>query len=98
MKMVSVLRLLMPKINIAATTAMQVIDPYGRERAVLAGANIIMPNMTITEVREDYQIYENKPSIKDDADISKSKLEENLSKMGIEIGWNEWGDSKAFKS
>ena len=98
LKMVSVLRLLMPKINIAATTAMQVIDPYGRERAVLAGANIIMPNMTITEVREDYQIYENKPGIKDDADISKSKLEENLSKMGIEIGWNEWGDSKAFKS
>lgn len=98
LKMVSVLRLLMPKINIAATTAMQVIDPYGRERAVLAGANIIMPNMTITEVREDYQIYENKPGIKDDADISKSKLEENLSKMGVEIGWNEWGDSKAFKS
>lgn len=97
LKMVSTLRLLLPRINIAATTAMQVIDPYGRERAVLAGANIIMPNMTITEVRENYQIYENKPGIKDDADISKSKLEENLAKMGIEIGWNEWGDSRAFE-
>lgn len=96
LKMVAALRLLLPKINIAATTAMQVLDPFGRERAVLAGANIIMPNMTITEVREDYQIYENKPGILDDADISKSKLEENLRKMGIEIGWNEWGDSKAF--
>jgi biotin synthase len=96
LKMVAALRLLLPKINIAATTAMQVLDPFGRERAVMAGANIIMPNMTITEVREDYQIYENKPGILDDADISKSKLEENLRKMGIEIGWNEWGDSKAF--
>lgn len=96
LKMVAALRLLLPKINIAATTAMQVLDPFGRERAVMAGANIIMPNMTITEVREDYQIYENKPGILDDADISKSKLEDNLRKMGIEIGWNEWGDSKAF--
>ncbi len=96
LKMVAALRLLMPKINIAATTAMQVIDPYGREKAVMAGANIIMPNMTITEVRENYQIYENKPGIKDDAALSKSKLEENLNKMGIAIGWKEWGDSKAF--
>lgn len=97
LKMIAALRLLLPKINIAATTAMQVIDPFGRERAVLAGANIIMPNITVKEVREDYQIYENKPGINDDADISKSKLEENLDKMGIEIGWNEWGDSKAFR-
>lgn len=97
LKMVALLRLLMPKINIAATTAMQVIDPEGREKAVLAGANIIMPNMTISEVRKNYQIYENKPGIEDDAAISKSKLEENLSKNGIEIGWSQWGDSKAFK-
>ncbi len=97
LKMVALLRHLMPDINIAATTAMQVIDPLGRERAVMAGANIIMPNMTITEVRKNYQIYENKPGIEDDAQISKSKLEDNLAKMGIEIGWGEWGDSKAFK-
>lgn len=96
LKMVALLRILMPKINIAATTAMQVIDPEGRERAVLSGANIIMPNMTITQVRKNYQIYENKPGIEDDAAISKSKLEENLSKNGIAIGWSEWGDSKAF--
>jgi biotin synthase len=96
LKMVAALRLLLPKINIAATTAMQVVDPEGREKAVLAGANIIMPNMTITEVRESYQIYENKPGIKDDAAISKTKLEMNLEKNGIEIGWGEWGDSRAF--
>lgn len=97
LKMVATLRLMMPKINIAATTAMQVIEPFGREMAVKAGANIIMPNMTISDVRKNYQIYEDKPGIKDDAAISKSKLEHNLEAMGIEIGWAEWGDSKAFK-
>lgn len=96
LKMIALLRHIMPMINIAATTAMQVIDPYGREKAIMAGANIIMPNMTITEVRKEYQIYENKPGVEDDAAISKSKLEENLKAMGIEIGWAEWGDSKAF--
>lgn len=98
LKMISLLRILMPKINIASTTALQVIDPNGREYGVMAGANIIMPNMTITDVRTNYQIYENKPGIKDDAELSKSKLEENLASMGIEIGWGEWGDSKAFLS
>ncbi len=97
LKMIAALRLLLPDINIAATTALQVIDPLGREKAVLAGANIIMPNMTITEVRKNYQIYENKPGINDDAAISKSKLEENLRQAGIEIGYGEWGDSKHYK-
>lgn len=96
LKMIATLRMMMPKINIAATTAMQVIEPFGRERAVKSGANIIMPNMTISEVRANYQIYEDKPGIKDDAAISKSKLEHNLEESGIEIGWSEWGDSKAF--
>lgn len=96
LKMVALLRLLMPRINIAATTAMQVLDPLGRERAVMAGANVIMPNMTIKEVREEYQIYEDKPGIDDDAAISKGKLEENLAEAGIEIGWGEWGDPKAY--
>lgn len=95
-KMISILRLLVPDINIAATTAMQTIDPLGREKAVMAGANIIMPNMTINRVRKDYQIYENKPGIDEDADITKSRLVDNLKKANISIGWNEWGDSRHF--
>lgn len=97
LKMVALLRHLMPDINIAATTALQVIDPDGREKAVMAGANIIMPNMTLQDVRDSYQIYENKPGIKDDAQISKSRLEDNLRKMNIPIGWKEWGDSRHFR-
>jgi biotin synthase len=84
----------MPDINIAATTALQVLHPEAREMAVLAGANIIMPNMTLPEFRPNYQIYEHKPGIHDDAAISKSKLEQNLHHLGISVGYNEWGDSQ----
>ena len=87
---------MMPDINIAATTAMQTLHPEGREMAIMAGANVIMPNMTIQDVRANYQIYENKPGIEDDAAISKSKLEEFLSKKSIPIGLNQWGDSLHF--
>ena len=71
LKMVATLRLLMPDINIAATTALQVLHPEGREMAVLAGANIIMPNMTLPEFRADYLIYEHKPDIEDDAALTQ---------------------------
>ena len=96
LKMVATLRLLVPDINIAATTALQVLHPEGREMAVLAGANIIMPNMTMTEHRPDYLIYERKPGVTDDAAVSKSKLEQNLHHAGIIIGYDEWGDSRHF--
>ena len=96
LKMVATLRLLMPDINIAATTALQVLHSEGREQAVMAGANIIMPNMTLPEHRPDYLIYEHKPGVTDDAAVSKSKLEQNLHNAGIPIGYGEWGDSQHF--
>ena len=96
LKMVATLRLLMPDINIAATTALQVLHPEGREMAVFAGANIIMPNMTLPQFRPEYRIYEHKPGVCDDAALSKSKLELNLQHAGIAIGYGEWGDSKHF--
>jgi len=96
LKMVATLRLLMPDINIAATTALQVLHPEGREMAVMAGANIIMPNMTLPEFRPEYLIYEHKPGVNDDAAVSKSKLEQNLKNAGIAIGYSEWGDSRHF--
>lgn len=97
LKMVAILRLMMPKINIAATTAMQSIDPAGREKAILAGANVIMPNLTLSEVRGEYCIYENKPGVGEDAAITSSSLESMLNNAGIPIGYNEWGDSIHFK-
>lgn len=96
-KMVALLRLLMPDINIAATTAMQAIDPYGREMAIKAGANVLMPNLTIPEVREEYEIYQNKPGVGEDAAISSSGIERKLMEMKIPIGYGRWGGFTSFR-
>ena len=90
--MIRRLRRMMPHINIAATTALQVLDPDGREKAVLAGANVIMPNITEQEARGNYQLYEGKPGVNDDALSTKEQLEKNLAKIGVEIAWGEVGD------
>ena len=97
LRMITALRMLMPDINIAATTALQVLDPEGREKAVMAGANVIMPNITLPSVRPNYQIYDNKPGLHDAAGGTLSTLENALRKAGINIGYGEWGDSKHFK-
>lgn len=90
--MVARLRIMMPHINIAATTALQVLDPYGREKALLAGANVIMPNMTETSLRGNYSLYEGKQGVADDAESTRDKLLDNLSRLGIPVGWNLKGD------
>ncbi len=96
LRMVATLRLLMPDINIAAATALQAIDPAGREKAVKIGANIIMPNLTPSAFRKDYQLYEDKPCLDEDADQCRNCLEARIELAGSEIGYGEWGDSKHF--
>ena len=92
--MVARLRILLPDINIAATTALQVLDPMGREQALLHGANVIMPNMTETQLRGNYSLYQGKQGVEDDAVSTRDKLLENLSGLGISVGWNERGDRR----
>ena len=65
LKMIAILRLIMPEINMVAATANQTIDPMGREKAIMAGANVIMPNLTPNEYREDYLIYPDKSCVSD---------------------------------
>jgi len=96
LKMVATLRLLMPDINIAAATALQAIDPAGREKALTIGANILMPNLTPCEYRKEYQLYENKPCLDEDAELCRNCLEARIELAGCEIGYDEWGDSKHF--
>ncbi len=97
LKMVALLRILMKDINIAATTAMQTIDPQGREKALMVGANVIMPNLTPVKYREDYLLYENKPCLDEEAAECQSCLEARISIAGDEIGYGEWGDSLHFR-
>ncbi len=97
LNMIAALRFLMPDINIAAATALQAIDPMGREKALQVGANIIMPNITPTVNRKNYLLYENKPCTDEGADDCTNCLKIRIEMAGREIGFSEWGDSKHFK-
>lgn len=96
-KMIALLRIMMKDINIAAATALQAIDPLGREKALKVGANVIMPNITPTIHRKDYQLYQNKPCIDEGAEDCTSCLEARINLAGDEVGYNEWGDSPHYK-
>lgn len=96
LKMIAALRILMKDINIAAATALQAIDPLGREKAVKIGANVIMPNVTPGLFRNDYSLYENKPCTDENPDDCKNCLDARIQLADGEIGYGEWGDSKHF--
>ncbi|MFC2102539.1 [FeFe] hydrogenase H-cluster radical SAM maturase HydE [Bacteroidota bacterium] len=96
LNMVATLRIMMKEINIAATTAMQTIDPQGRERALLAGANVMMPNLTPIKYKQNYLLYNHKQGVDDDAEETKEAMEENIRQAGETIAYGEWGDSKHY--
>lgn len=97
LKMIAVLRLMMPEINMVSATANQTIDPRGRERAVLAGANVIMPNLSPTEYRKEYEIYPNKPFVNDTAKECADNLDLSMRSINHQVLYNDWGDSLAFR-
>jgi len=97
LKMIAIIRIMMKDINIVAATALQAIDPIGREKAVRIGANIIMPNITPGKYRDSYKLYENKPCTDDSAEDCQSCLEARVSLADNEVVYGEWGDSKHFE-
>ena len=97
LKMIAVTRLYLKDVNIAATTALQALNPLGRELGLKAGANILMPIITVEEHREKYQLYDNKPCIEDNAEECKVCLTGRVSSIGDTVGYGEWGDSPHFK-
>lgn len=95
-KMVALCRLYLKDVNIAATTALQSLNPLGREIALLAGANIIMPIITPVSHRRDYILYDGKPCIDDVPGHCKNCLENRIKRIGETIGYGKWGDSPHF--
>ncbi len=93
LNMIAVLRLLMPDINIAAATALQAIEPTGREKALAIGANVLMPNLTPCQFSKAYKLYENKPFAGENITFQIDSLMKNLQLSGNTIGFGEWGDS-----
>jgi len=96
LKMIGILRIMMKDINIVAATALQAIDPSGREKAVKIGANIIMPNITPGKYRDSYKLYDNKPCTDDSAEDCQSCLETRMNLADNEIIYDEWGDSQHY--
>lgn len=74
LKVMALVRLIMPDINIPATTAMETLNPDGRIIALRSGANVVMPNITDVQYRSKYEIYP-KENIENDKNIIISKIE-----------------------
>ncbi len=96
LRMIATLRIVMRDINIAAATALQAIDPIGREKAVKVGANIIMPNITPGMYRNNYKLYNNKPCVDEEPQDCITCLDIRIKLADASIGYGEWGDSKHF--
>lgn len=81
-KVMAITRLLLPDINIPATTAMETLHPDGRLLALQRGANVVMPNVTETDCRQRYALYPGKAGATDTPDVTHAKLLAKLSSIG----------------
>ncbi|MDR0847387.1 MAG: [FeFe] hydrogenase H-cluster radical SAM maturase HydE [Lactobacillales bacterium] len=91
-RMVALTRLALPKALIPATTAVATLHPLGRERALLAGANVLMPNVSPMDVRKKYMLYDNKICTDDRADQCRNCSEGRVEslKMHIDLGRGDY--------
>lgn len=85
LKVMALTRLVLPKSNIPATTAMEALNKNGRIIALRSGANVIMPNLTDYNFKKAYELYPNKPLTKDSIKAQRQKLSEMLAKIGRTI-------------
>ena len=82
---IAILRLLFPTANIPSTTAMQTLAADGRNRGILAGANVFMPNLSPPRVRERYALYDNKAAFALEAAENLRDLKAQIAELGYEI-------------
>jgi biotin synthase len=87
-KLYSIFRLMFPHALIPSTTALNTIDPDGRTMGIMAGANVVMPNLSPTDVRDHYALYDGKASINAEAAEGIALLEALLATIGYHINWS----------
>lgn len=85
--LISLLRLRFPSTLIPATTALATLHPEGRAKAILAGANVVMPNLSPLVVRNKYSIYDNKAIGGCESAQEIEKLEKELNAIGYHINY-----------
>ena len=85
LRLLAIIRLLHPHVLLPATTALGTLHPTGRERAIMAGANVVMPNLSPQDTRALYSIYNNKLSTGSEAAESAADLRLRLKAIGFNI-------------
>ena len=83
--LLSIIRLIKPNILLPATTALGTVDPTCREKGILSGANVVMPNLSPKAVRGKYELYNNKLSIGAESAQGKRELEKRMESIGYKI-------------
>lgn len=94
--MLSLCRILEPDVLLPATTALGTVQGDGRKLGVLAGCNVVMPNLSPLSQREKYMLYDNKAGTRDDAASGIRKLTAQMEEIGYEVVCGR-GDYKAVK-
>ena len=85
LRLLAIIRLMHPHVLLPATTALGTIDPRGREKGILAGANVVMPNLSPRDVRKKYMLYDNKICTGDEAAECVRCLEKRIASTGYEL-------------
>ena len=93
LKLLSILRLMLPKVLLPATTALATLDARGREKGILAGANVVMPNLSPLSVRKKYKLYDNKVCTGEESAQCLNCLNTRVQSIGCRIVTDR-GDSK----
>ena len=83
--LIAILRLLLPTALIPATTSLGTINPLGRELGIKAGANVVMPNLSPTSVREKYSLYDGKICTGDEAAECRRCIEGRINRAGFKV-------------
>ena len=83
--MVALTRLMLPEALIPATTALGTLDSKGREKGMLSGANVVMPNLSPMDVRKKYLLYDNKAYTGSEAAESLNSLKKSMGEAGFEV-------------
>lgn len=93
LRLLSIIRLIHPQVLLPSTTALGTIHPQGRELGIKAGGNVVMPNLSPTDVREKYQLYDNKICTGDEAAECKNCMANRMKSIGYQVVTAR-GDSK----
>lgn len=85
LRLLSIIRLLHPSVLLPSTTALGTIHSQGREKGILAGANVVMPNLSPVNVRDKYTLYDNKICMGDEAAECKACMAARMKSIGYEV-------------